>query len=98
MYLSPRNSKNRGLLRSRKWHLLSTDTMSQLTNHNVGQSNLIYAVICHLRRNREGQWGQLAPNFGAVCTVPPNCQLEQSSCYLLYFVSFLSIKRPKGET
>ena len=39
-----------------------------------------------MRGNREGQWGQLAANFGAVWTALPNRQPEQRSCY--FYVSF----------
>ena len=46
--------------------------------------------------------GAACPNFGAVWTVPPNIQPEHflstflvSTFYI--FVSFLSVKRPKGK-
>ena len=43
-----------------------------------------------------GQWGQVAPNFGAVWTVPPNRQPEQRSCYFVYFRFVFIGEKVKG--
>ena len=96
MYLSPRNSRNRCLLRSKKWHLLSTDKMSQLTNHNVGQSNLIY-ICSYLPSAQEpgGAVGAACPQlWGPVCGAPKlSARTEQLLLVIFCFVFY----RLKGQ-
>ena len=91
MYLSPRNSRNRGLLRS-------TDTMSQLTSRNtyspeVASYVLLFAICAGTGR---GQWGQFALTLGPCGRCPQTVSPNRVVTFYI-FASFLSVKRPKGE-
>ena len=93
MYLSPRNSRNRGLLRS--------DTCWVLTQCRswpvamLAKSNLIYAVICYMRGDREGAVGAVCPQlWGHVNGAPkPSARTEK----LLRFIFSFRFYRWKGQ-
>ena len=65
----------------------------------LARSNLIYAVICHMRGNREGgSRDSLLQLWGRVDGAP-NRQPEQRSCYFLYFrFVFIGEKAKKRKT